>query len=253
MGTPTSRFGRLVVFAHRGRRPGKWLALPSADLTPLQSLTRVSVRRRTGDLAPSGFLPPTAQPSRPSHHPRASTPGSCCVPAVPACLDALLPKRPPRCVSTGRAHGVLPTELDLAEIVRVFRPDLPSCDWRTRCGAQGRQAASRTIRRPVPRGTARPRFRGLIPLPVGADAFRISPSRGALALLGFSLPGAFPSPDLGPQAVLLPGTWGKAPVLGLLPCTPECQRTGKLACLSRGCRPLQGFRPHPAHEEQVSD
>lgn len=35
----------------------------------------------------------------------------------------------------------------------------------------------------------------------------------------------------------------KAPGLGSQPCTPKCQRTGKLACLFRGCRPLRGFRP----------
>jgi len=39
----------------------------------------------------------------------------------------------------------------------------------------------------------RPRFRGFIPLPVGAHRRRISPRAASLALLGFILPGAFPS------------------------------------------------------------
>lgn len=119
---------------------------------------------------------------------------------------------------------------------------------------------------------ARPRFRGFLPLPVGALRVRISPGARRPGSPGFRPPWGLPFPGLrtsrpprfrrvplpvygfreGPRrssprvrllsqgfpsdrrSVLLSGTSGQAPVLGVLPCTPEFQRTGKSVLLSRG-------------------
>jgi hypothetical protein len=122
--------------------------------------------------------------------------------------------------------------------------------------------------------TQRPRFRGLIPLPVGVTALGFLRCSGALALLGLASLGRSPSLPLGFQAnsrclvgarglprgpprslsapghgirtsPLLSGTSGTTPVLGPAPCASEFQRAGKLADLFRGCRPLQGSCPRP--------
>ena len=77
-----------------------------------------------------GFFPHGATQPRRATTPGVASPGSCCVLAVLAGLDALLPSRSPRCVSTGRALGVLPSELDLAGIACASRRRFPSCDWR---------------------------------------------------------------------------------------------------------------------------
>jgi hypothetical protein len=55
----------------------------------------------------------------------------------------LLPRQPPRCFSTGRAHGVRPTELDLTGIASASRRCFPSCDWRIR--AAGIARSSRVV------------------------------------------------------------------------------------------------------------
>jgi len=68
------------------------------------------------------------QPVR-ATNPGHSKPGSCCVLPLTMRFDALLPKRPPRCLSTGYVHGVhFPSELDLTEIIRSLDRDIPSCD-----------------------------------------------------------------------------------------------------------------------------
>jgi hypothetical protein len=220
-----------------GREPYDRLVNPSSDFMPASECSpagRDTVLQCL--LLSRGLLPFGAtQPER------ATTPGvassrSCCVPAVPAGFDALLPSRSPRCVSTGRARGVHPSELDTAKIACVSRRSLPSCDWR--CGATlpNGPAARRTRlpgpvsgsvafrlqrmtrwssgaprgvpcvpdrRRPVDdhrhirtAGPVRPRFRGFLPSSRWDAESASLRSDGTLALLGFLLPGAFPFPAL---------------------------------------------------------
>lgn len=58
--------------------------------------------------------------------PGLSMPGSCCVLLLTMQFDALLPNRSPRCLSTGRVHGVqCPSELDLTEIILTSRSGFP--------------------------------------------------------------------------------------------------------------------------------
>jgi hypothetical protein len=76
-----------------------------------------------------GLFPLGATQPRRATTPGVASSGSRCALAVPAGLDAFLPSRSPRCVSTGRALGVLPSELDLAGIACVSRRRFPSCDW----------------------------------------------------------------------------------------------------------------------------
>jgi len=125
--------------------------------------------------------------------------------------------------------------------------------------------------------TQRPRFRGLVPLSVGATASGFLRFNDALALLGLAFLGRSPSMPLGfsgdlrclvgarkqpPQTAPAPygtrpryphvasplGHFRNVPVLGYAPCASECQRARKLADLSRGCRPLQGSCPRPRPE-----
>jgi len=110
------------------------------------------------------------------------------------------------CFNPARSRGFLPSELDLTAIVHASRRDIPSCDWhparrRDHMATFGRQPpriprrfdasadalhgpvdrSRRPFRVAVPgsritghprlttdRSPPRPRFRGLIPLPVGA-------------------------------------------------------------------------------------
>jgi hypothetical protein len=87
------------------------------------------VHERVAHSALSRFVSPSTQPGRTEPPlPGIPPPGSRCALAVPARLDAFLPDRPPRCISTGRALGVLPSELDLAVIAYASRRRIPSCD-----------------------------------------------------------------------------------------------------------------------------
>jgi hypothetical protein len=99
-------------------------ALSPSGLAPLQSLTRAP---RTAVHALTRFVAPSAQPSRRDPPlPSFRLPGSRCVLALTMRLDALLPRRPPWCLSTRRAHGVcLPSELDLAEVASTSRCPSP--------------------------------------------------------------------------------------------------------------------------------
>jgi hypothetical protein len=230
-------------------------AAPSSFDPATEFHPRIPVHERIVHLALPRFTTPSTQPGRTEPPPPGiPPPGSCCVLAVPARLDALLPARPPRCVSTGRALGVLPSELHLAVIASASRRRIPSCDWlpdprlhrlSAATGspvpgalpfpfglvrASGSRCPTRRIRRSrldaarglasgvfSPRSFASGRLsapsapfrrasslRHLAvssrsgPLPVGAGHRRVSPSTTALALLGFSLPEAFPIPCLGP-------------------------------------------------------
>jgi hypothetical protein len=116
-----------------------------------------------------------------------------------------------------------------------------------------------------------PRFRGLFPLTGWAHPLRISPRCGELGSLGIHPSWGFPLPEPRAssaarrprQATAQPccryrthlaartracsigsplGTSGKIPK-DPAPYAPEFQRAGKLACLFRDCRPLQGFGP----------
>jgi len=123
----------------------------------------------------------------------------------------------------GAPTGQRPSELYLTEIAYASQRSFPSCDWLSR---RFKQTLGLLIGTPeigrredelfeqtdvvanegcpsrvdgalsafgakafLPR---RPRFRGLIPLPVGAHRRRISPRAGPWLSWAFILPGAFP-------------------------------------------------------------
>ena len=179
-------------------------------LALLRFLTPTALPTHRG-LPLSGFACPSHVASL--HLPCASTPYS---------LGEL-----PGVLSTRCAHGMKsPSELDLTKIATVSRCGIPSCDWLpSRVQSDNKAYCSRLPEtgrppgsaprpdqlRPVPLGsqafsrfrrwrhccTQRPRFRGLIPLPVEtplADDFSAWRRPGSL---GLSLPGAFPFPSLG--------------------------------------------------------
>jgi hypothetical protein len=126
----------------------------------------------------------------------------------------------------------------------------------------------------------RPRFRGLISLPVGVNAARFLRQTITLALLGFILPGVLTSrafdltaaanpsracvnPAAAPPTFtalmestafgLLSGTSEEAPFWVLLPVLQSFKELGKLANLFRGCRPLEVFVLIPTVTRRVSD
>jgi len=147
-----------------GREPCHRLACLPRPFAPLRSMTRTPVTPSSSVLRLSrGLFPHGATQSRRATIPGVASSGSCCVPAVPAGLDALLPSRSPRSVSSGRALGVLPSELDLAWIACASRRRFPSCDWlaasRYRPGTAGRRFAP-------------PRSRARAPSPFGFGAWR---------------------------------------------------------------------------------
>lgn len=209
--------------------------LPQAS-TPLQSLTQPSSRLATLPLS-RGFSPPQRYPSVESHTlPGIPNPGSRCVLALPLRLDAFLPRQTPRSISTGRAHGVRPTELDLTGIAHLSAV-LPLLRLADR--SAGKCRTSRVCHRCTsPRVTAfrvpcdalhsllsERHFCRIDSVPdhrwsgcsiritalfrddlasgvssssrLGRPPPDFSGEIGALALLGFLLPGAFPIPCLG--------------------------------------------------------
>jgi len=216
--------------------------LPQAS-TPLQSLIRQSWRPATLPLS-RGFSPPQRYPYVESHTlPGLPPPGSRCVLALPLRLDAFLPRRTPRSVSTGRAHGVRPSELYLTGIARLSaehpllrlasgllararsnrvrhrRTSPRVAAFRVPCGmlhsllserSFDRATVSRIIDGPVCSFRVTALFRGGL-ASGGSSSSRLgrpppdfSGAIGALALLGFLLPGAFPIPCLGMNRTELP-------------------------------------------------
>jgi hypothetical protein len=113
-------------FRHEGTIPVTRTAIPSSDFALLQSLawyTRITCVMP----ALSRFSCPfdATQPIR-ATAPGVSTPESCCVLPLTMRFDALLPKRPPRCLSTRRVLGVqFPSELAQTEITTAFRQRYP--------------------------------------------------------------------------------------------------------------------------------
>jgi hypothetical protein len=213
--------------SHAGREPDEWLACLPRTSAPLQSVTRWTVAPSSDASGSLEVSPPTAQPKRDEPPlPELPPPGQSCVLAVPAGLDALLPSRSPRCVSTGRALGVLPSELDLAGIACASRRRFPSCDWLTASRYRSGLPTSGTtspvprpcpvtfrLRRvarvpgsPVPRARSPPvpdggsgmaSLQGFDP-PAGWEPASVSPrSGGLLALLGVHPPWGIPLPGLG--------------------------------------------------------
>jgi len=75
---------------------------------------------------PRGFPPLRRYPAARATARGTSNPASCCVLPLTMRFDALLPCRPPRCLSIGCAHGVrFPSELDQSEITTAFRQRYP--------------------------------------------------------------------------------------------------------------------------------
>jgi hypothetical protein len=123
-------------------------------------------------LAPDApALPRFFAPSAPPNHrdpptPRPFLPGSRCALTLTMRLGALLPRRSPWCVSTRRAHGVRPSELDLTETAVTSRCSLPSCDSPCRdlascCGRCERSEDRRGFASGVDLCRLRPPWRGL--------------------------------------------------------------------------------------------
>jgi hypothetical protein len=230
------------------------VSLPQAS-APLQSLTR-GFRRSTPSF--DGRLPlrspEVSSPTAPSFRqepplPGIPTPGSRCVLAVPARFDALLPRRSPRCVSTGRALGVLPSELLRTQVACAFRRRFPSCDWRTRRHPRIRIAPVPDVRRRDGLPSATTSLQGFLPS-VASIAVHGSPRSGSTVGLSWGFASLGLSPSLvssrsrsGPS--LLSGTLGLLPFWVLFPVLQSVKERGSLACLFRGCRPLRGFRPRP--------
>ena len=112
-------------FRLKGAPPVTGFAKPPSDFGPLQSVTR-GTRTLIGARSHEVFCPFNAtQPIR-ATAPGLSMPGSCCILLLTMQFDALLPNRSPRCLSTGRVHGVqCPSELDLTEIIPTSRSEYP--------------------------------------------------------------------------------------------------------------------------------
>jgi hypothetical protein len=188
-------------------------------------------------------------------------------------LGALLPQRSPWYLfNQARSRGSHPSELDLTEIAATSRRSLPSCDWLTRHRSRDTGMPSISARQASLQG---------LPPSAGWDCrLDFSVAWATLALLGVHPSWGFPFPSLGPQrprehplsgcrstppppshaphdadalaaSVLLSALQEKIPK-DPSPCAPECQRAGKLVCLLRGIRPLQGSCPLPTRR-QVSD
>jgi hypothetical protein len=87
---------------------------------------RSFVRPVRHSTALSRFFAPTALPN-PADPPLRAFQGSRsrCALALTMCLDAFLPAGSPRCLSTGRALGVRPSEHDLAKIVQPLGQTAP--------------------------------------------------------------------------------------------------------------------------------
>jgi hypothetical protein len=176
------------------------VSLPQAS-APLQSLTR-GFRRSTPSF--DGRLPlrspEVSSPTAPSFRqepplPGIPTPGSRCVLAVPARFDALLPRRSPRCVSTGRALGVLPSELLRTQVACAFRRRFPSCDWRTRRHPRIRIAPVPDVRRRDGLPSATTSLQGFLPSVASIAVHgspRWDPRSGSP---GVSPPWGFPRPS----------------------------------------------------------
>jgi hypothetical protein len=209
------------------------------------------------------------------HLPCASTPYS---------LDGL-----PGIFPTRRAHGACPSELYRTEIAHAFRRSFPSCDWLPdRCSRHkacllASACAPPEIGSPTTRSSNEPlvirpsraswclsafgaeaslpqrlRFRGFLPLPVGAAVARFlrvrhpwlswdssslgrSPSEPRPQRLRQALPVAGSSaqprtlhshrrdrPRVEPLCARSPlGTSGRSHLHGSAPCASECQRAGK--------------------------
>ena len=148
-GDPTPWLVHLVVFGRRARavQPARESFL---GLHPRSRVSPGAPRRRPpasfGSL--EVFFPFSA-----TRYGRATTPGvassgSCCVLAVPAGFDALLPSEPPWLVSSRRARGVFPSELDTTRIAFPSRRSFPSCDWR--CGVTLPNGVDRSSERVSP-------------------------------------------------------------------------------------------------------
>jgi len=205
--------------------------LPQAS-TPLQSITRQSSRLATLPLS-RGLPPPQRYPSVESHAlPGIPPPGSSCVLALTLRLDAFLPRQTPRSVSTGRAHGVRPTELDLTGIAAPLGVASPRAIGGFVCrqepvqdgiatgsisSGSGLPRALRRVSQP-PAGAAfaerqcpgssvvrlagrrrrisrrRPRFRGLILRPVGTSATGFPRRNRRPGSPGIPPPWGFPHP-----------------------------------------------------------
>jgi len=172
---------------HAASRPGAARTitrpprLPQA-FAPLQSLTRRCPHLAGAPLS-RGSRPHSATVPRRATAPGVASSGSCCVPAVPAGFDALLPSRSPWCVSTRRAPGVPPFRAFSRGDRSASRRPLPSCDslprpppaprpkpWGTRACKHARAfGRHRPLSRPGPR------FRGSIPPQDWNGLVRISP------------------------------------------------------------------------------
>lgn len=165
--------------------------LPQA-LAPLQSLAQDTPTHGVWLLS-RGSCPPQRNPVPESHHSR-----TCLIRVMLrprtlfGCPDALLPRGPLWCLSTRHAHGVCP--LQSLTWRRSPTPLGATSPLAIDCRFVGRFRSNALRYQPRGRCASLQRFHPF----AGWDVRRrISPRHGILALLGFALPGAFPSPSLG--------------------------------------------------------
>lgn len=220
-----------------GREPCDWFVSPSSDFLPASEYCPAAATPSSGVFcSPEVCSPCSATQSRRATTPGVASSGSCCVPAVPAGFDALLPSRSPRCFQPGALLGFTlqsltrqgslsplgaasPPAIGLRGVtvpdghavrrsaspralVRLHRLSASAHDGvvvgcLVRGPVRPGSSTARCDRRRGPDGgPARPRSRGLIPLSrwsPGSASLRVADTP---ALLGFSLPGALPSPAL---------------------------------------------------------
>jgi hypothetical protein len=292
-----------------GREPYDRSACLPRPFAPLRSITRSSATPSSGVTGSLEVCSPSAQPNRgepplpelPPPGPVASPPFQ---PASTPCSRRDLPglfhpgapsgfslqsltwhgSRAPLGVASLPAigHAASRYRIGHCRIGGTHLPGPASVPRRLSASARGAISGSRVppfaMAAVTDGGSVTASLQGFVPH-AGWEAASVSPrSGGLLALLGFSLPGAFPFPELGllgrrtrpspfgagprdapgistpttclrtlsglPRSASSPVLQG-CPLPGSFPCTPEFQRTGKSAGLFRGCRPLRGFHPRP--------
>jgi len=173
-----------------------------------------------------GSLPHRRNPAAQSHRPRAfHLPGHVASSRfLPASTPCSL-HRPPRCISTGRALGVLPSELHLTGVASASRRRFPSCDWlpvaaTTPCGDKRDRLAVRPhlpfrsgsfVRFGVPNADRRARLTPPAASLQGFPPREPSPSRASRRPRVPDSPSLLPPASRDAFAIGLPAGWSATP------------------------------------------
>jgi hypothetical protein len=237
---------------------------PPVDSALLQSVTRREPP--LSRLALLGFVVPTAHEVAGSDLHRACLSRLCCVFGLPRPLDALFLPEPVRLSFAPIALLGFPLQrIPPPKHRSAFRHPRPS--RRSPHLSVTRRMLSVVVPATCPgllrvscvcvQATDRSALRGVSASKVRSSGHRrLGRVAGADPLLGFHPSRVLSSPDV---ARPMPRLLSCTSVLGChqpATCAPEFQRTGKLACLSRDCRPSWVFRPRPSgarRHHRVSD